>query len=120
MLCLYILDSALNSEKARRASVQCTDIIIESTIDPVDLARNYNSKDIISDIFYKRVKDKAIGERNDECLETVLDEKKDHVNYDVGIFTKFVNILKEGLHQNVLADKIIAKVCYMSYLVLSD
>ena len=117
MFCLYTIDSTLNSKNARRALVQCTDIIIESTIDAIVLARKLYSEEIISEIVYKKVKDKTT---NEERLEIILDEIKNLVKHDVNIFTKFVNILKEGLHRKDLAGEIIAKVCYMSYLVHSD
>ena len=41
------------------ALVQCTDIIVESTIDPITLARKVYSKQVISENFYKRVGDTA-------------------------------------------------------------
>ena len=90
------------------ALVQCTDIIVESTIDPVVLARKLRSKLIISEDVYKKVKEKANRDTIEERLETILDDIKDHVKLDGGILTKFVDILREKIDQNDLADKIMA------------
>ena len=120
MFCLYALDSTLNSKEARRALVQSTAIISESTIEPIVLARKLYSEEIISEYVYKRVRDKASRDTNEERLETILDEIKDRVKYDTDIFTKFVKIVREGLHQSDLANKIVDKVCYLSSLALSD
>ena len=90
------------------ALVQCTDIVVESTIDPIVLARKLYSKQIISEDVYKKVKDKVSRDTNEERLETILDELKDRVKYDACIFTKFVDILREKLNRNDLADEIMS------------
>ena len=111
MFRLYALDDTLlNSEIALIALVQCTDIIVESNIDPIDLARKLCSELMISDDFYKKIKDKASRDSSKERLDTILDEIKDRVKHDAGILNKFVNILRKGLDRNDLADKIIIKV----------
>ena len=105
---LYIIDGILNPEFARRALVQCTDIIIESTIDPFALIRKFYSKEVISEGVYKRVRDKTTRDSNEERLEMILDYLKDYVKHDASIFITFVYILRDmGL--NDLADVIIVK-----------
>ena len=94
---------------ARTALVQCTDIIVESTIDPFSLARKLYSEQIISENIYKRVRDAACKDTNEQRLEIILDEIKDLVKHDAGILTKFVSILREKCNRNDLADKIMAK-----------
>ena len=106
--CIYTLDGTLNSEIARGALVYCTDVIVESTINPIDLARKLYSNLIISENIYKRVKDKACIDTNAERLDIILDEIKDLVKHDVSIFTIFVNILR-NLNRQDLADIILSK-----------
>ena len=95
---------------ARTALVQCTDIIVESTIEPITLARKLYSEQVISENVYKRVKDPASRDTNEQRLETILDEIKDLVKHDASILTKFVNVLREKLHRYDLADKIMSKL----------
>ena len=95
---------------ARTALIQCTDIIVESTIDPINLARKLYSEQIISENVYRRVRDTACRDTNEQRLEIILDEIKDLVKHDAGILTKFVNIFREKLNRNDLADKIMAKL----------
>ena len=109
-LCFYSsTDNTPEScDKASKALHQCTDIIVESTIDPIVLARKLYTKDVISEDVYKKVKDKACRDTNEDCLETILDDIKDRVKYDVGTLTIFVEILRENLKRNDLADKIMS------------
>ena len=95
---------------ARTVLVQCTDIIVESTIDPIVLARKLYSELIISENIYKKVKDKACRDTNEERLETILDDMKDRVKHDAGILTKFVDTLREKLKRGDIADKIMSKL----------
>ena len=95
---------------AVRALVQCTDIIVESTINPIVLARKLHSKEVISEDVYKKVKDKVSRDTNEERLDTILDELKDRVKHNPGIFTKFVDILREKLNRNDLADEIMSYI----------
>ena len=95
---------------ARTALVQCTDIIVESTIDPNTLARKLYSEQVISENVYKKVRDTASRDTNEQRLETILDEIKDLVKHDAGILTKFVNVLREKLYRYDLADKIMSKL----------
>ena len=95
-------------DKAVSALVQCTDIIVESTIDPFVLARKLYSKKIISEDVYKRVKDKVSRDTNEDRLETILDDIRDRVKYDVGTLTVFVEILRKNLKRNDLADEIMS------------
>ena len=95
---------------ARTALVQCTDIIVESTIDPITLARKLYSEQVISESTYKRVKDLVCRDTNEQRLEIILDEIKDLVKHDAGILTKFLDILREKLSRNDLADKIMSKL----------
>ena len=95
---------------AVRALVQCTDIVVESTIDPIVLARKLYSKQIISEDVYKKVKDKASRDTNEERRDTILDDIKDRVKYDIGTLSIFVEILRENLKRNDLADKIMSYI----------
>ena len=108
VISLYIIDGILNPECARRALVQCTEIIIESTIDPFALIRKLYSKEVISDSVYKRVKDKQTRDSTEDRLEMILDHLKDHVKHDTSTFITFVNTLKD-LSFNDLANEIIVK-----------
>ena len=95
---------------ARTALVQCTDIIVESTIDPNTLARKLYSEQVISETVYRKVRDTACRDTDEQRLETILDEIKDLVKHDAGILTKFLDILREKLSRNDLADKIMSKL----------
>ena len=95
---------------ALRALVQCTDSIVESTIDPVDLARKLSSELVISEDVYKRVKDKTCRDTDKERRDIILDEIKDRVKRDASILTKFVDILKVKFNRNDLADEIMSKL----------
>ena len=100
----------MNSEIARRALVQCTDIIVESYIDPIALARILYSKEVISENVYKKVKDRQTRETSSDRLDHILDDIKDHVKHNASAFTTFLDILRDDrLNQKELADIIIAK-----------
>ena len=94
---------------ALRALIQCTDSIVESTIDPIDLARKLSSELVISEDVYKRVKDKSCRDTDKERRDIILDEIKDCVKHDPGILTKFVDILRVKFKRNDLADEIMSK-----------
>ena len=107
---LHSIDGTLNSEIGRRALVQCTDIIVESNIDPIALARKLYSKEVISENSYKKVKDKETRETSSDRLDRILDDVKDHVKHNASTFTTFLDILKDdSLKQHDLADKIMSK-----------
>ena len=93
---------------AIQALVQCTDVIIDSSVNAFVLARKLYAKEIISENVYKRVRDKASRDTNEERLDFILDEIKDRVRHDASIFTKFVDILRD-LNRKDLADKILSK-----------
>ena len=80
---------------ARKALVQYTDIIVESTIDQIVLTRKLYSELFISESVYRRVRDTACRDTNEQRLETIFDEIKDRVKYGASILTKFVKILRE-------------------------
>ena len=98
----------MNSDAAKKALVQCADLIVESEIDPNALARKLNAKDVISEIQYKRIKDNRTRDSEEERRETILDFVKDRIKHNADIFTTFLEILK-GLDRDDLADKIMAK-----------
>ena len=98
----------MNSEIARRALIECTDVIIESRINSFVLARKLYANEIIPENFYKGVRDRAYRDSNEERLELILDEIKDHVKYNAGILTEFVHILRD-LNRQDLADHILSK-----------
>ena len=95
---------------AYKVLVQSTDIIIESGIDPVVLARKLYAKEIMSDYFYDRVRDKACRDSNEERLEAIVSDLRNRVKNDDSILITFVNILKVDLKRQDLADKIMSKL----------
>ena len=97
-------------DEARTVLAQCTDLIVESTIDPFVLARKLYSELIISENVYKRVKDEACRDTNEKRRDIILDEVKDRVKHDAGILTKFVDILRKKLNRGDIADKIMSKL----------
>ena len=97
-------------DAAKTVLVQCTDIIVESTIDPIVLARKLYSELIISENVYKRVRDKACRDTNEERLENILDDMKDRIKHDASILIKFVDILREKLNRADIADEIMSKL----------
>ena len=110
MFCFFTLDGTPNCEIGRRALVQCTNVIVESNIDPIALARRLYSKEIISEDVYKIVKDKKTGDTSTDRLDYILDDLKDHVKHNVSTFMIFLDILRDdGLNRQDLADKIMSK-----------
>ena len=105
MFCLFTLDGSLN---CKRVIVQCTDIIVESNIDPIALARKLYSREIISEHVYKIVKDKKTGDTSTDRLDYILDDLKEHVKHNA--FMIFIDILRDDtFNQQDLADKIMSK-----------
>ena len=107
---LHPPDGTLKSEIGRRALVQCTDIIVESNIDPISLARKLYSKEVISENIFKKIKDKNTGETSSDRLDQILDDLKDHVKHNASIFAIFLDTLRDdSLNPHDLADKIMSK-----------
>ena len=106
---LYCVDcgSVLNSDAAKKALVQCTDLIVESTIDPIDLARKLYAREVISEIEYKRVRDNRTRDSEEERRATIFDNVKDRIKHNADIFTIFLDVLKD-LGRADIADKIMA------------
>ena len=98
---------------ARTVLVQCTDHIVRSNIDPFALARILFSREIISEIVYRNVRDKTSGRTNEERLETILDDLRSRIERDADILMTFVNILRDDhdFKRNDLADEIMSKLC---------
>ena len=116
MFCLYTLDDTLNSDAARRALVKCTSAIVESTIDPIVLARKLISEEVISENVHKTVRDKRTGDTSADRLDYILDDLKDHVKQNSSVFMIFLDILRDdSLNQQDLADKIMSKYKGMIY-----
>ena len=110
MFCFLTLGESLNCEIYRRTLVKCTNIIVESNIDPIALARRLYSEEIISEDVYKIVKDKKTGDTGADRLDYILDDLKDHVKHNASTFTTFLDILRDdGLNRQDLADKIMSK-----------
>ena len=110
MFCFFTLDGTLNCEIYRRTLVQCTDVIVESNIDPAVLARKLYSKEVISEDVYKIVKDKKTGDTSADRLDYILDDLRNHVKHNASTFTIFLDILRDdGLNRQDLADKIMSK-----------
>ena len=104
---LYI---GYDCDVALTALVRCTDVIVESTINPTFLARKLRSELIISENVYKKVKDMASRDSIEDRLETILDDIKDRVKYDASILTKFVDILRDKIKRDDLANEIMSKL----------
>ena len=102
---------------ARKVLVQCTDIIVESSIDPFALARKLYSKEVISEGTYRTVKDKKTGDSSQDRIELILDDIKDRVSQNCNILTYFLKILKDLTHED-LADTIVQKYTGMLYRML--
>ena len=116
IFCFFTLDDTLNCEICRRALVKSTNIIVESNIDPIALARRLYSEEIISENVYKIIKDKKTGDTNSDRLEYILDDLKDHVKHSPNAFMIFLDILRDdGLSRHDLADKIMSKYKGMIY-----
>ena len=98
----------LSSDDAWRALGQCTDTIVESSIDPKALARKLYSKEVISESVYKKVRDGETRYSKEERIEEILDDLRDRIKYDPNVLTKFRCTLKE-LDRNDLAVIIDAK-----------
>ena len=110
MFSLYILDGTLNSYVARRALLNCTSAIVESSIQPIILARRLVQEEVISEDVYKIVKDKKTGATSEERLDLILDDLKDHVKLDANAFQIFLDVLRnDSLSQQDLAEKIMSK-----------
>ena len=121
MFHFFTLDVTLNCEIYRRTLVKCTNIIVESNIDPIALARRLYSKEIISEDVYKIVKDKKTGDTSTERLHYILDDLKDHVKHNVSAFVIFLDILRDDdLNRQGLADKIMSKYNGIIMLSLDD
>ena len=99
-----------------QALVKCTSAIVESTIEPIILARRLIIKEIISEDVYKIVKDKKTGDTSTDRLEYILDDLKDHIIHNANAFMIFLDILRDdSLNQQDLADKIMSKYEGMIY-----
>ena len=110
MFCLYTLDGTLKSDVARRALLKCTRAIVESTIEPIALARRLVEEEVISEKVYKIVRDPKTEATSTERLDQILDDLKDHVERNANAFQVFLYILRDdSLNQQELADKIISK-----------
>ena len=113
---LHSIDDTLKSDVARRALLKCTSVIVESTIEPIVLARRLVEEEVISENVYKIVKDQKTGATSTERLDLILDDLKDHVKDNVNAFQIFLDILRDvSLNQQYLADKIISKYKGMIY-----
>ena len=98
----------LSSDVAKKALIQCTATIVNSTVEPFDLVIKLYSKEIIPEDLYKRVKDKQSRDTTKERLDLILEHIKDRINLDASIFKFFVETLRE-LSRNDLADLIMKK-----------
>ena len=92
----------LNSDVALRVLAQCTDTIVESSIDPKALARKLYSKELISESVYKKVRDRETRDSREERIEEVLDDLRDRIKHDPNVLIKLLSTLKE-LGRNDLA-----------------
>ena len=106
----HSIDGTLNCDIGRRALVQCTDIIVESDIDPITLARKLYTKEVISENIYKKVNDREARESSFDRLDRILDDLKDRVKHNATTFTTFLDILRDdSLNRHDLADIVMAK-----------
>ena len=109
----------LNPAVAKRSLVQCTDIIIESNIDPFILVTKLYSREIIPRDVYKRVKDKDTRDSAEDRRDKILDHLTDCVEHDVSILTSFLSVLRE-LSRDDLADIIMRKYFRLVAFVLTN
>ena len=100
--------TSLNSAVAKRALVQCTDIIIGSSINPFTLVTKLYSREIIPRDVYKRVKDRDTRDSAEDRRDKILDHLTDCIERDVNILTSFLSVLRE-LSRDDLADIIMEK-----------
>ena len=100
--------TSLNPAVAKRALVQCTDIIIESNIDPFTLVIKLYSREIIPQDVYKRVKDRDTRDSAEDRRGRILDYLTDRIEHDVNILMSFLSVLRE-LSRDDLADIIMTK-----------
>ena len=96
-------------DNTERALVQCTDIIVESRIDPFALGRKLYTKEVISENVYMRIRDRASRDTNEDRLEAILVDLKSRVKYNTSIMMTFVDILRNDFKRNDLADIIMSK-----------
>ena len=82
-------------DAALRTLSQCTDTIVESSIDPKALARKLYSKEVISESVYKKVRDGETRYSKEERIEEILDDLRDRIKHDPNVLTKFLSTLKE-------------------------
>ena len=92
----------------RQALVQCTDVIIESGIEPFVLVRKLYTKKVVPEDVYKKLRDKECSDTSKEHFEKILDCLKNRIEHNTDIFTSFWSILR-NLNQVELADDIVAK-----------
>ena len=111
------MSTSLNSEIAGRALIQCTDTIVESSINPFALVRKLYLKEVLPEDVYKRVRDKESQDTSEERLEKILDVIGDRNKYDTNVFVTFLDVLVD-LSRKDLADIIKAKYKGISYLLL--
>ena len=109
--------TSMDSVVAKRALAQCTDVIIESSIDSFTLARRLYSKEVISESIYKKVIDMETRDTSEGRLERILGHLRDRVRRDANILISFLNILKDLTHQD-LAALIVKKYKGMLYRML--
>ena len=100
----------IDCKAATTALVKCTSSIIESKIDPIDLAGELFSNQIISENVFDRVKDNACKDTNKYRLEIILDDIRSRVKHKADILTTFVNILREKFKRDDLADEIMSNL----------
>ena len=100
----------MNSETITTALAQCTNVIVESNIDPFVLATKLYSKEVISEDVYKIIRDKKSGKTNASCLELILNDVKDHFKHNFSVFLIFLDVLRDdSLNRQDLADIILSK-----------
>ena len=110
MFCLYTLDGTPDSDVARQALLKCTSAFVESSIEPFALARRLFEEEIIYEDVYKLVRDKKTGAKDEERLDLIFENVKDHVKLNGSAFMNFLDILRDGrLNRQDLANKIMAK-----------
>ena len=109
----------LNPVVAKRALVQCTVIIIRSSIDPFTLVTNLYSREIIPKDVYKRVKDRDTRDSAEDRCDKILDYLTDRIEHDINIFTSFLSVLRE-LDRDDLADIIMTKYFRLVPFVLTN
>ena len=89
---------------------QFFDSIVDSSIDPLQLARKLNANGLITDSFYANITDSLTGKSSSDRLSELIKYLRDITKTDKSIFKSFLSVLEEmgGIYCIGLAKKLSA------------